>query len=72
MPIRIRYDNKNGVLSQRLDILPVTPKVMLYFQASYTTIVAVFGVLCGSIGIMLGIPVKDKLHRQKSRETTSG
>ncbi len=49
MRIHIRYGDKNGVLSQRLDISPVTPKAMLYLQASYTAIVAVFGVLCGSI-----------------------
>jgi hypothetical protein len=46
MPIYIRYGDKNGVLSQRLDISPVEPRAMLYLQASYTAIVVVFGVLC--------------------------
>ena len=45
MPMDMSYGDKNGVLSQRLDISPVTPKVMLHLQASYTAIVAVFGVL---------------------------
>jgi len=49
MRIYMRYGDKNGVLSPRLDISAVTPKAMLYLQASYTAIVAVFGVLCGSI-----------------------
>jgi len=49
MPIHIRYGDKSGGLSQRLDSSPVTPKAMLYSQASYTPIVAVFGVLFGSI-----------------------
>jgi len=48
LAIEITSD-KNDVLLQRLDISPVTPKAMLYLQASYTTIVAAFGVLCGSI-----------------------
>jgi hypothetical protein len=45
MLIPIRYGDENGIFSQRLDISPVTPKAMLYFQASYTAIVTVFGVL---------------------------
>ncbi|HAZ31523.1 MAG TPA: hypothetical protein DCY61_02300 [Dehalococcoidia bacterium] len=49
MPIHIRYGDKNRVLSQRLDISPIAPKTMLYLQASYTAIAAVFGMLCGSI-----------------------
>jgi len=49
MPIHIRYGDKNGGVSQRLDISLVTPKAMLCLQVSYTAIVAVFGVLCGSI-----------------------
>ena len=49
MPIHTRYGDKNGVLSQRLDISPVTPRAMLYLQVPYTAIVAVFGVLCESI-----------------------
>jgi hypothetical protein len=44
MPIHIRYGDKNGVLSQRLDTSPVAPTVMLYLQAPYTAIVTVFGV----------------------------
>jgi hypothetical protein len=55
MPIHIRYGDKNGVLSQRLDISPVTPKAMLHLQASYTAIVTVFRVLCGSIWAMLAL-----------------
>jgi|AntAceMinimDraft_16_1070373.scaffolds.fasta_scaffold20490_2 hypothetical protein len=43
MPIHIRYSDKNGVLPQRLDISSVTPKVMLYLQTSYTTILAALG-----------------------------
>ena len=49
MSIRIRYGDKNGFLSQQLDISPVAPTVMRYWQASYTAIVAVFGVVCGWI-----------------------
>ena len=49
MPIHIRYGDKNGVLSQRLDISPVAPTVMRYLQVPYTAIVPEFGVLCGSI-----------------------
>jgi len=43
IPIHMKCGDKNGVLSQRLDIAPVTPKAVLYLQASYTAIVAVFG-----------------------------
>jgi len=32
MTIHIRYGDKNGVLSQRLDIAPVTPRAMLSLQ----------------------------------------
>jgi len=49
MPIHIRYGDKNSFLSQQLDISPVAPTVMRYWQASYAAIVVVFGVLCGSI-----------------------
>jgi hypothetical protein len=54
MPIHIRYGDTNGVFSQQLDISPVVPTVVLcYWQAPYEAIVAVFGVLCGSIETML-------------------
>jgi len=53
MPIHIRYSDKNSFLSQQLDISPVAPTVMRYWQAPYTAIVGVFGVLCGSIETML-------------------
>lgn len=49
MPTHIGYADKNGVLSQRLDISLGTPKAMLCLQASYTAIIASFGVLEGSI-----------------------
>ena len=49
MPIHIRYGDKDSVLSQRLDISPLAPTAMRHWPASYTAIVAVFGVLCGSI-----------------------
>jgi len=49
MPFHIRCGDKNGALSQRLDISPVTPKAMLYLQVPYTAIVPEFGVLCGSM-----------------------
>jgi hypothetical protein len=49
MRIHIRYGDKNSFLSKQLDISPLAPTVMRYWQASYTTIVGVFGVLCGSI-----------------------
>ena len=44
--IHRRYGDKNGVLSQRLDISPLAPIVMRYWQVSYTVIVVVFRVLC--------------------------
>ena len=43
MPIHIKYGDKNGVLLQRLDISPVTPKAMLYLQVPDMAIVAEFG-----------------------------
>jgi hypothetical protein len=49
MPVHIRYGDKNGVLPQQLDISPVAPTVMRYWQVSYTAIVVVFVVLCGSM-----------------------
>jgi len=49
MLIRIRHPDKNSASTERPDISPVSPKAMLYLQASYTVIVAVFGVLCESI-----------------------
>ena len=49
MPIRIRYGDKNSFWSQQLDISPVAPTAMRYWQASYMAIVVVFGMLCGSI-----------------------
>jgi len=48
VPVHIRYGGKNSFLSQQLDISPVAPTVMRYWQASYARIVAVFGALCGS------------------------
>jgi len=53
IPIHIRYGDKNGVFLQRLDISPLAPTVMRYWQASYTAIAVVFGVLCGSTERML-------------------
>lgn len=49
MRIDIRYGDKNGVFSRRLGISPFVPTVMHYWQVSYTAIVVVFGMLCGSI-----------------------
>ena len=49
IPIHMRYGDKNGVFSQQLDISPLTLTATHYRQASYTAIVGVFGVLCGSI-----------------------
>ncbi len=71
MPIHVRYGDKNGVLSQRLDISPVTPKAMLYWQASYTAIVAVFGVLvlCGSINNVRPCPMPGLESCHKSENT---
>jgi len=43
MPVHIRYGDKNGVFSQRLDTSPVASPVMCYWQAPYTAIVGVFG-----------------------------
>jgi len=54
MPIHIRYGDKNGVLSQQFDISPVIPRAMRYWQASYTAIVPVFGVLYRLIATILG------------------
>jgi len=45
VPVHIRYGGKNSFLSQQLDISPVAPKAMLYSQAFYAAIGAVFGVL---------------------------
>jgi len=45
VPIYMRYGDKNGFLPQRLNISPLAPTVMRYWQASYTAIVVVFGIL---------------------------
>jgi len=45
MAVHIRYGYKNVAFSQWLDISSVTAKAMLYLQATYAAIVAVFGVL---------------------------
>jgi|AntAceMinimDraft_8_1070364.scaffolds.fasta_scaffold06360_3 hypothetical protein len=50
--IHVRYCDKTGFLSQQLDISPLAPKAMRYWQASCTAIVGVF-VLGGSIETML-------------------
>jgi len=42
VPVHIRHGDKNGFLSQWLDISPVAPRVMRHWQASYTAIVVVF------------------------------
>jgi len=44
MTIDIGYGDKNVGVSPQLDISPVAPRVMLYWQASYMAIVVVFGV----------------------------
>jgi len=69
MPMHIRYGDKNGVLSQWLDISPVTPKATLYWQASSTAIAAVFGVLCGSINNVRPSPMPRLESYRKSENT---
>ena len=49
MSIRIRHHDKNSVLAQQAEISMVMTDAKFVSQASYTALIAAFGILCGSI-----------------------
>jgi hypothetical protein len=47
--IRIRHRDKNRVLAKQAEISMVMTDAIFVSQASYTALIAAFGILCGSI-----------------------